>query len=663
MSRFAPALLVCLLACTSTTRADDTFPSLDQRLGRTITVVEKNFPTEKAVITQVWRLDDGTPCMQALGQTSKTPMTLVENTSATTAVERIKIHRWVNGVRPVGCPLPPATQAPAGALKQTQYEATKAPAAKAVATPASDKVTTIEGGLVPVLPKKEEVVVAPPAVISQPAPVVTRTLPSSVDVPVTRTLPSSVDVPVTRTLPSINTTVPVTPTVPSSVTVPPLPPVTPPAKLVVAPPVSAPTPTVSVPAQIKTVPTTTVQPPAAAQPTAQAATQAPAPAAAAKPELVGGCEVVTVTENGVARKYKVLGTSRDKHGVMTQRCQALDNNEIVTLNCDNCTKCNTAATTPAPVACAPVTVKCEPAKAACAPAPVKCEPVKVACAPVVTKTECSPCVTAPAKACDPCATATKTTASCVTGKAGDTCSSHACLDKCSACGKAAGCCDKCGGKGNCGFFCHRASLYEEGCKHHHHCDTSSISVPVPGVYLNACNGLPGGPPPQPLIPAFCTMNSSSVRCYMNAPQYVPYACPNLPFSNCMNAQITAGIYQQNGVNGDAVANTLHLINVLAQSKEWENRQWAAQRLEQATLPTVRPYVEDALVKAAQGDRSPVVKVAAIRTLTGLKSTRQDVMAMLTYAAVDEDPRIKEAANEAINSINKIFGVQQAGYTK
>src|SRR5450432_2241327 len=105
MSRFAPALLVCLLACTSSTRADDAFPPLDQRLGRTITVVEKNFPTEKAVITQVWRLDDGTPCMQAMGQTSKTKMTLIENTSAKTVVDRIKIHRWVNGVCPVGCPV------------------------------------------------------------------------------------------------------------------------------------------------------------------------------------------------------------------------------------------------------------------------------------------------------------------------------------------------------------------------------------------------------------------------------------------------------------------------------------------------------------------------------------------------------------------------------
>jgi len=131
----------------------------------------------------------------------------------------------------------------------------------------------------------------------------------------------------------------------------------------------------------------------------------------------------------------------------------------------------------------------------------------------------------------------------------------------------------------------------------------------------------------------------------------------------MNSQISAGIYEQNGVNGEAVTSTLYLINVLAQSKEWENRQWAAQRLQGATLPTVRPYVEDALIAAAQGDRSPQVKVAAIRTLASLKSNRQEVMAMLSYAVVDEDPRIKEAANEAINVLYKSNGVQQASYAK
>jgi len=625
MFRFAPALLVCLLVTTSMIWSDDAFPSLDQRLGRTITVIEKSQPTEKAIITQVWRLEDGTPCMQAQGQTSKVQMTLVENPSAKAAADRIKIHRWVNGVRPEGCPVPPTTTA--SAVKQTQYETPRT----VVTSTTSDKVNSTEGGLMPVVPKKEEVVVVPPKVI--------------------RTIPSINEVPVTRTLPSVRE-------------VPPAPPVTPPATVIVRQPVS------SAPAVIKTAPATTlptttvttktVQPPAAAQPAT------PAPATTAKPELVGGCEIVTVTENGVARKYKILGTSRDKHGVVTQRCQSLDNNEIVTLNCDSCTACAPSKPACPPVACTPAPVKCDPPKVVCAPAPVKCEPAKVVCAPVVTKTECKPCEPAkvacePAKApCDPAKTAcdskpcdnaaNKGCDPCADKKACDSCKTHATLAN---------------GSGNdCGTFCQRQSLFDQSCRSHHCRDNfCTISVPVPGVRLNTVNGMPGGPPPQPLIPAFCTMNSTSVRCYMNAPQIVPFMCLNPPFSNCMNAQITAGIFEQNGVNGEAVANTMHLINVLAQSKEWENRQWAAQRLQQATLPTVRPYVEDALMAAAQGDRAPMVKVSAMRTLAGMNSTRPDVLAMLAYAAEDADPRIKEAAREAMTTLAKTNGVQQAGYNK
>lgn len=154
-----------------------------------------------------------------------------------------------------------------------------------------------------------------------------------------------------------------------------------------------------------------------------------------------------------------------------------------------------------------------------------------------------------------------------------------------------------------------------------------------------------------------------MRAYYSAPQVVPFACLNQPFGDCMNAQISMGMYQMNNGQGDAVANTLHLINVLAQSREVENRQWAAQRLEQATLPTVRPYVEDALMTAVQMDRSPAVKIAAIRTLTSLKSTRPQVVALMSQACMHEDPRIREAAGEAINTMMKQAGIQQAGYSR
>lgn len=608
MSRIAPALLVCLLVSTSATRADDAYPPLDQRLGKTITVVEKNFPTEKAVITQVWRLEDGSPCMQAKTLTSNTQMTLVENLAAKTITERIKVHRWINGVCPAGCPKAPAQAQ--GTVTQTQFSK-PAKEVPQVVTTKTDTVVTTEGGLLPVLPKKEVLTAVPE--IKQPA----------VKTDVVASAPRQITPPAVKEMPVVSA------------------PAAPAAPIAVKSPVQA-------PVAVKTI----VQPPVQAAPATPVVTTA-------KPELVGGCEVITVTENGTARKYKVLGTARDAHGVMTHRCQALDTNEIVTLNCDSC--CGKA--------CAPV-AKCE---TPCKPVPCKtdckpCEPVKVACEPVkvcapVTK-PCDPCTTVK-KDCDPCAK--KHCAPCAT-KACDPCKDKHCADKkCGDCGK--GDCSDCQHRtldrssSTCGNYCGKHSLFEHGCRPNPYAHCGLINVPVPGVRLHSYSGMPAGPPPQAMVPAFCTMNSTSVRCYMNSPNVVPLACLYRPFSESMNYQIAAGIYHVNGVNGDAVASTLHLINVLNQSKEWENRQWAAQRLQQATLPSVRPYVEDALLAAVQTDHAPLVKVAAIRTLASMQSLREDVMSMLAYAAADTDPRIKEAANEAISMYMKNPALQQAGYTK
>lgn len=625
MSRIAPALLVCLLATSCHAFADDAFPALDQRLGKTITVVEKNYPTEKAIITQVWRLDDGTPCMQAQMTGSNMQLTLVENLQAKSAVDRIKIYRWTNGVCPAGCPVPPSkpvvmeTAKAAKPVETVKSTNVTQPAAFTTTT-ASTKVVAMEGGLVPVMPKKEEakpittVAAATPAVASMPA---------KTEVARVATTP-------VMKQPVVMTTTPVKSPVTTS-----------PVKQQVVP--SANVAHSTAPAVIKTpAPVLAVQ----------ATTAAPVvttPAPANQRELIGGCEVITVTENGVTRKYKVLGTARDKHGVMTHRCQALDNNEVVTLHCDQCTPCAQPK-----VECAAPVAKCEPVKTVCPPAPCKvevkaCEPAKVVCAPAQpacepAKVACDPvkvCAPVATKACDPCADS----------KAG----------LCTKCGQAAGSCDACRGKcvdGDCDDAGRRGRRIKG-----HRVRTDDINVPVPGVRLSASNGTPGGPPPQPEVPAFCTMNSSSMRAYYSAPQLVPFACLNPPFGDCMNAQITMGMYQMNNGQGDAVANTLHLINVLAQSKEVENRQWAAQRLEQATLPTVRPYVEDALMTAVQMDRSPAVKVAAIRTLTSLKSTRPQVVALLSQACMHEDPRIREAAGDAINQMMKQAGIQQAGYSR
>jgi hypothetical protein len=57
---------------------------------------------------------------------------------------------------------------------------------------------------------------------------------------------------------------------------------------------------------------------------------------------------------------------------------------------------------------------------------------------------------------------------------------------------------------------------------------------------------------------------------------------------------------------------------------------------------------------------PMVRVAAIHSVAHLNPARPDVKEMLAHAAMDTDPRIKEAASEAMT---KNTTVQQAGYGK
>ena len=86
-------------------------------------------------------------------------------------------------------------------------------------------------------------------------------------------------------------------------------------------------------------------------------------------------EVITITENGKPRQYMIVGQGTNANGVMLTRCQAMDNGEIVTLNCGNCGTNN----------CAPVCppVRCEPVKPCPPPVVVKPAP----CPPQVAKVE------------------------------------------------------------------------------------------------------------------------------------------------------------------------------------------------------------------------------------------------------------------------------------
>jgi hypothetical protein len=351
----------------------------------------------------------------------------------------------------------------------------------------------------------------------------------------------------------------------------------------------------------------------------QPAPKAPAaPVAANRPHLIGGCEVITVTENGKPRQYKVVGQAGN-----LRRCQALDTGEYITLDCGACGTNQCVPTMP----CPPVVTKpCPPlvvVKPAPPPPPVaKVEPIKPpvmekVTPPSVVKTEPAPC---PPVACEPkCATV------CDDGKCDDRVRS----------GKRVKCDD----------------------------DIGMINVPVPGVALGSI-GSSAGLPPQPLVPSFCTANSTSVRCALNSPLLVPLKCMQQPFTPCMNATICTGIglASKDPVEAEAIKNTLYLVNVMQTSREWENRQWAAERLAMASLPTLKPYVEDCLMVAAQYDRVPHVKASAIRTLAVLKPMRSDLMPFLAASMGDAHPMVQQAAGQAMDSLMK-GAMQQVGYQK
>lgn len=574
MVRYLPTFLVALLICSDSVRAQE-MPPLENRVGKTITIVTQNMPVEKAVITQVWKLPDGSPVMQARSTASGLQITLVENVHAKSAADRITPYRWSkDGMAPNGCPMPPS-KSPAAVMPAQPVM----PASAVIpASAKEDKVPVTDGGLLPALPKKE---VAKQEEIKTAPVVVT---PSATALPQAK-----------RTAPPMLTSIP------------------------------------SAPLQAAPAPAPVAKPTPASPP-------APVASAPAQRELVDGCEVITVNENGKTRKYKVVGTARDKDGMMTQRCQALDTGETITLSCGK-------VCAPAP-ACAPVAacppVRCEIVKPACPPAPCKpvcepvkkCEPAKVACAPAPCKETCK-----------------------------ETCAKEKKHHKCDVCCDAPGGCTTCKPKHvhHEHVACEHESLESLSCKMDKHChEHCTMSVPVPGVRLGSINGMPAGAPPQPDVPAFCTINSSSIRHYMCQPMCLHLGCVEHPFSIALNCQIQDGIMMAHGMEGEAVKNTLYLLNVLNTSKEWENRAWAAKRLEKAEMPMVKAYVEDALLTAAQSDQMAMVRVAAIHSVAHLNPGRQDVRDMLAQAAMDSDPRIKEAAGEAMAKNNTI---QQAGYKK
>lgn len=582
MTRYLPLLLAAWLTSGGLVQANDGMPTLESRVGRTITVVEAQKPNEKAMITHVWRLADGSPVMQAKSLATGLQMTIVENPKATTVAERIKVHRWTKeGVAPAGCPMMPVAKS-----------APVAPSAPPAAMKSGKAVATTEGGLLPVLTKKDEAKPVTTVAATQPA------KPAPTNTPVANAPRSSVAV----AKPESKPVMPVVKSEPKQM-----------------------------PTMAKTAPSMPAAP-SMIKPAQAVVVAQPAPAGAAvvapKPHLVGGREVITITENGKPRQFMIVGQGTNANGVMLTRCQAMDNGEIVTLNCGNCGTNN----------CAPV---CPP---------VKCEPVKPCPPPVVVKTMPPPPQVAKVEPAKPPVMEK------VTPPPPPVAKTEPCPPVCDT---------------KCAPVCDDRKLCKDDCDRHGRrgkrvkCDddVGMINVPVPGVALGSA-GFPSCPPPQPLVPSFCTANSTSVRCALASPLLVPLKCMYQPFTPCMNATIATGIglAAKDPMEAEAIQNTLYLVNVMQTSREWENRQWAADRLVMASLPTLKPYVEDCLMAAAQYDRAPHVKASAIRTLAVLKPMRPDLMGLFAQSMGDPHPMVQQAAGQAIESLMK-GSMQQAGYQK
>lgn len=698
----ACAALLALVGTASAQQSPAPLPALEARMGRTVTIVEPQQPTEKATVVQVWRQADGTPCM--LAQSTVEPkqfFTLVENTTSTSPLDRIKVHRWsTEGVPPAGCPKTPAK------AEEKVVAATKVTTPVVKVDTSKVDMTPLSKTKVPALPKMEETKSTLVDMKNSTASTI-------------KTVKAEVNGAAQTVVPAVaNKTKEVAKTASTTVTE---------------------------AAKATTTQASKVIQPVAAQTMSMAksinSTDLPnLPASARK--ISGGREVMTITTaDGKARDVAIVGQANGEI-----RCQALDNGEYITLQSEGSIALprTTAAVTPAPVMSAPVTtitqtsmlpqsapVQSKPAAAApvhVAPAaPVvttgNCDNVKPVCPP---KVECAPvkeCKTVVKTDCNDCGKS-----NCDTCKGGlqrrtceKDCDKGCDTDKCKTGRVRQTDCNDCNAPG--GLFanlygcnndllstinsegrCHIANRFAN---HNHNlfknstgncdgsacssgvctggqlplqccdveggildqlkCAGSMINVPVPGLNLGSFNGIPNGPPAQPIAPAFCTINSTSIQRHLCASELRPFACLYQPFSPCMIDQINRGMNQVHGwEHAEAIRNTCYLISVLQNSNDMANREWAAQRLATADVPAMKLTVQDALVKAAANDRAPMVRVAAMKSIASIKLTTPAAMAALFKNTQDTDPRVRE---NAVLLTNELHGlppqkpVQQAGYVQ
>ncbi len=662
MSRsFVPSVLMVALACgglawgegaTSAPATSPAYPSLENRVGKTITIAMPQRQPEKAVILQVWRMANGQAAMQAHSLVTGEPLTIVEDEKAKTLAERFVVYRWKpDGTPPPGCPLPPANAKVAGTAPIMQTETKVASSAPAQGSaPASGPITQVSAkgapqdkgktattevvktqprysaGLMP--PKEETKVTTTPTETptttvkvtqpTQPIVATTTTAPimqvqtnQVVTVPapsapvVVTTMPSSpyAQTHETKTQPNVIAPMSSSPYAASSSTV-----VTTSAASTKQEPVA----TTTQPTAAKTETTVTTTPSVKAAPAKiqTVGTVTAAPGVPHAPVSTMGKKTIIVTEDGKDRTCVVLSESKVKGGGSMMKVQACDNGECFTVSCcgSTCNACDTAKPCPAPC---PVVKRCDPVVVESKPCPAPCPQPCPPCPKVECKVECKP--EKKVVKCDPC-------------------------DRPLAC-----------------------KPYKVKCTP---INTSKmLSVPVPGVPLWTPGCTPNVPPPCAHIGPYNTMESPAMRDYMakwdayEARQAMKKACGPVVHASAMG---------QMGVLTDAydaqvAKNTLYLMTVLQTSPYPQNRAWAADRLKVVNDPKYQAYVADALIISAQSDPMPEVRMTAMASLGVMRVNHLKMQEMLAKTSQDQNDGVRQQAAQMQAKMVIDGMLQQTGF--
>jgi hypothetical protein len=89
-----------------------------------------------------------------------------------------------------------------------------------------------------------------------------------------------------------------------------------------------------------------------------------------------------------------------------------------------------------------------------------------------------------------------------------------------------------------------------------------------------------------------------------------------------------------------------LLGVLRYSTDFSQREWAIDNLSRTSWRT-DPNVLPALLKSAREDGAPVVRVACVKCLGEMGCNTMNVLACLKALESDVDPRVRQAAQEAL----------------